>query len=602
MERFKTSLVSRERISLAAVALITIGLLAGLTKLQVFEYQELEARSERNRIRVVPVEPRRGLVYDRHGRVIIDNRPSYTVSVVPAEEVAEITLANLSALIGLDTLEIRRRIRRNLVNRYQPALVKKDVPFEVVAVLEEQATQFPGVSIQMERVRLYPDTLASESFTGYVGEVSEGDLQETQRRDLRLGGMIGKKGLERYYDPLLRGTEGTRYQEIHASGQILGPYEGRKWVDADPGTDLTLTIDIDVQKAAVDAMAGRNGAVVAMDPRTGEILAMVSVPGYNANIFSSVIPDSLWQALSGDSSTPLLNRPLTGRYPPGSTTKLVTAGAGLEEGIIAAQTTFQPCFGAMRFGNRNFHCWELGGHGTLTITGAIEKSCDVYFYQLGRKLGVDVLSDYLGKCGFGRATGVDLPNEAAGLNPNSRYYNERYGRGKWTWALVLNNAIGQGEILSTPLQLAQLYCGLANDGIVFRPHIVKRESKISGEVMTISPVVSFRLPFSPNTLAILNEGLRLVVEGEDGTARGLKNPDYSIGGKTGTAQNPHGDNHSLFVGVAPLTTPEIVVCAIVENAGHGSEVAAPVVGDVIGVYMSVRHPVSVASNAAVEER
>jgi penicillin-binding protein 2 len=322
-----------------------------------------------------------------------------------------------------------------------------------------------------------------------------------------------------------------------------------------------------------------------MDPRTGEILAMTSVPGYDANIFSSVIPDSLWQVISNDSAKPLLNRPLTGRYPPGSPLKLVTIGAGLEEGIITAETRYDPCLGGKQFGNRFFRCWKPEGHGSVVAAGAIEQSCDVYLYQLGRKIGVDLLSEYLGKCGLGRPTGVDLPNEADGLNPNSVYYNERYGKGKWSWALVLNNAIGQGEILATPLQLTQIYCGLANNGTVYRPHIVKKEVSSDGKVMTISPQVSFRLPFSQKTLAILNEGIRLVVEGDHGTARRLRNPDYRIGGKTGTSQNPHGDNHSLFIGVAPLENPEIVVCAVVENAGHGSEVAAPVVGKVIRAYM-----------------
>ncbi len=591
MERYKISHAGRERLSLVVVGLVMLLLIFGLVKLQLFGHSEFLKQSENNRIRVVPIVPRRGVVYDREGRVIIDNRPSYTISVVPAEEVKGKTLPNLARLIDLDTLEIRKRIKKNMVSRYQPTPVKKDIPFEIVAVLEEQNRDFPGVSYQMERVRQYPVGTGTEAFTGYVGEVSEEQLAKDKMYNYRLGSMIGKEGLEKYYDNVLRGKEGTAYIEVSAAGQILGPYEGRGKIKAIPGADLSLTIDLDLQRTGVEEIdTFCCGAIVAIDPRSGEILAMLSYPNYDANIFSSVIPESLWVAISNDVSHPLLNRPINGLYPPGSTTKLLTVGAGMEEGIINESTTFKPCLGGMQFGNRFFRCWYASGHGLLTAAHAIEQSCDVYMYQLGLKLGVDVLSRYFGQCGFGRVTGLDLPNESAGLNPNSDYYDTRYGKKKWTQTLVLNNAIGQGEILSTPLQLAQFYCGVVNNGLVYRPHIVKKITKPDGEVISVSPVVSFRLPFTNETLALLREGIRLVVEGERGTARNLRNKYYSIGGKTGTAQNPHGEDHSWFVGVAPLENPEIVVCAIVENAGHGSEVAAPLVGKVIRTYMDKKRP------------
>ncbi len=589
MERYQLSLSSRERISVLIVILAVVFLSGGLLKLQVLDHAELAEQSENNRIRVVPIEPRRGRVYDRNGRVIIDNRPSYTVSVVRAEEVDGVTLQNLSRLIGIDTLQIRKRIRKNMVSPYQPAPVKKDIPFEVVAQLEEQYEKFPGVSYQMERVRQYGDSLGAESYSGYVGEVSRDQLKEGAQTDLRLGSMIGKKGLEKQYDQLLRGREGTEYLEVFASGQIRGSYEGREKIGAAPGSDITLSIDFDLQKACTEVLdTFCCGAIVAMDPRTGELLAMTSYPSYDANIFSSVIPESTWQAIASDTNHPLLNRPLTGQYPPGSTVKFITVGAGLEEKLITPNSTFRPCLGGFKFGNRVFHCWDLGGHGALNAVHALERSCDIYMYQLGLKLGVNTLSEYFGKCGFGRKTGIDLPTEVAGLNPNSAYYDERYGKNKWTKALVLNNSIGQGELLTTPLQLAQFYCGMANHGVVYRPHVVTRIEHHNGHVVTILPEKSFDLPFSQATLALLNEGLRLVVEGEHGTARRLKNSLYSVGGKTGTAQNPHGLEHSWFVGVAPLENPEIVVACIIENAGHGSEVAAPVVGHVIRSYMTKR--------------
>jgi penicillin-binding protein 2 len=571
MERFKLSLASRERIGIAAVVLIFVFLAGGLVKLQVLDHSTLAAQSENNRIRVVPIIPRRGTIFDREGRVIVDNRPSYTVSVVPAEEVRGFTVPNLARLIDLDTLEIRRRINKNTVSRYQPAAVMKDIPFEIVAVLEEQHDMFPGVSYQMERVRQYADGLGGEVFTGHVNEISRDELERETRTDVRPGSMIGKKGLEKAFDRQLRGIEGTAYIEVFASGQILGPYEGRSRVDATPGADLTLTIDMDIQRACLQALdTFCCGAVVAMDPRSGEILGITSYPSYDANIFSSVISDSLWQAISTDSTHPLLNRPVSGQYPPGSTTKLITVGAGLEEGLITPNSTFKPCLGGYPFGNRVFHCWDLGGHGTLTAIHAIEESCDIFMYQLGLQLGIDGLSEYFDKCGFGYVTGIEIGGEVAGL-------------------------------IATPLQLAQFYCGLANRGVVYRPHLVKTISESLGQETIIAPQRSHVLPFSSATLDLLLESLRLVVEGENGTARSLKNDAYSIGGKTGTAQNPHGAEHSLFVGVAPMDNPEIVVCAIIENAGHGSEVAAPVVGTIIETYMAKREPdVTVAMAEAGE--
>jgi penicillin-binding protein 2 len=589
MERFKLTLSSREKIGYLAVALAFVFLAGGLIKLQVIDYSVLSAQSENNRIRVVPIVPRRGNIFDCEGRVIVDNRPSYTVSVVPSEEVPDITVPNLAQLIDVDTTEIRRRIIKNTVSRYQPAAVRKDIPFEIVAVLEEQHDRFPGVSYQMERVRRYTEGLGAEAFTGHVNEVSPEELERSEGRNLRPGSMIGKKGLERAFDRILRGIEGTDYIEVYASGQILGPYEGRPRVEAIPGSDLTLTIDIDVQRTSLHALdTFCCGAVVAIDPRTGGILAMTSYPSYNANIFSGVISDSLWNEISNDTTHPLLNRPIAGQYPPGSTTKLITVGAGLEERAITPNSTFQPCLGGYRFGDRVFHCWERGGHGALNGVHAIERSCDIYMYQLGLKLGIDPLSEYLGRSGIGTHTGIEISGELPGLNPNSDYYDRRYGRNKWTRGLVLNNSIGQGELLATPLQLAQLFCGLANRGKVYRPHLVARIDNPDGTTAETSPQLAFNLPFSDETLAILSEGMRLVVEGEKGTAKSLRNDRYTIGGKTGTAQNPHGEDHSIFVGVAPLEEPEIVVCAIIENAGHGSEVAAPVVGQIIKAYMSKR--------------
>ncbi len=587
MQRFNVSLESREKITLGIILLLFLVLAVGLIRLQVIKHQKLFELSEQNRIHVEPIIPQRGIVTDTEGRVIINNRPSYTVAVVPAEITPHVTLQNLSELLSLDTTEIKKRIKKNIISRYQPVPIKRDIPFDIFAILQEQTDRFPGVVCQVEEVRQYPKDLATETFTGYVGEVSKNDLKQSPNLNLRLGSTIGKKGLEKLHDRLLRGHEGTRYIEVTASGKLLGPYQGKSESPDTAGANLTLTIDLDLQRACAAALdTFCCGAIVAINPKNGDVLAMASFPGYDANMFSSVIPDSVWQAITNDSTHPLLNRPLNGMYPPGSTVKFVTVGAALEEGIINYNSVLKPCTGGYQFGNRFFRCWLPGGHGSLNAVHALEQSCDVFMYQLGLKLGVDLLSRYFDKCGFGKRTGIDLPGESPGLNPNSTYYNKRYGKNKWTRALVLNNSIGQGELLVTPLQLTQFYCGLANHGIVHQPRIVKSITFPDGRVVQPPPKVSFTLPFSSSTLEILKEGMRLVVEGEHGTARSIRNERYTIGGKTGTAENPHGENHSWFVGVAPLEEPEIVVCAIVENAGHGSDVAAPIVAKIIDAYMS----------------
>ncbi|MFH2050455.1 MAG: penicillin-binding protein 2 [bacterium] len=587
MKQLILTIDEREKAALLVIALVFAFLLGGLFKLQIINHETLAAQSENNRLRVIPLTPKRGIVFDREENRIIDSRPSYTVSVVPTEMVKGVTIDNLSELLELDTLQIRKRIIKNTVSYYQPAPVKRDVPFEKIAILEEQNSKFPGVIYQIDQVRCYPVGLGSEVFTGYVGEVSQGDLQSEKKENLRLGSMIGKEGIEKHYDQQLRGYEGTEYIEVSATGQILGTYDEKPEIQPTQGSDITLTIDLDLQQACSEVLdTFCCGAIVAADPRTGEILAMTSFPSYDANIFSSVIPESLWQAISNDSSHPLLNRPLKGLYPPGSTVKFVTVGAALEEGLINEFTTLQPCNGGYQFGNRFFHCWDRGGHGSLTAIHALERSCDVFMYQLGLKMGVDLLSKYFDLCGFGKKTGVDLPGEAPGLNPNSDYYNNRYGVKKWTKGLVLNLSIGQGELLVTPLHLVQFFCGLANHGIVHPPYMIKKITSADGKTTETKPQPSFNLPFSEKTMKVLLEGMRLVVQGEHGTAKGLRTKMYTQGGKTGTAQNPHGEDHSWYVGVAPLEDPEIVVCAIVENAGHGSEVAAPVVGEIIKRYMN----------------
>lgn len=577
------------RLKIAAILVILafFVIVGGLAYHQLIRHDFFQEQSESNRIRIQPIIPKRGLIYDRHMRVIADNRLSFTVSIVPFERVKGVTIPKLSDLLGVDSLSIEKRARTNFVSQYIPSPVKRGLGTDVISILEERGKYYPGITYSAESVRRYSGDISAETFVGYIGEISPEEIKSELRRDYRLGSLIGKKGIEKTYDRLLRGLEGTEFIEVSAKGQIVGSYEGKEKIPAVPGSDLVLTIDKDLQQYIIANFDSLRccGAVVAIDPRNGEMLALASFPHFDPNIFSDVIPPDIWQEIVSDTNHPLLNRPLAGLYPPGSTTKLITAGAALELGVITEDYLLKPCFGGMQFGNRYFRCWDPGGHGKLNVYHAIEQSCDVFFYQLGQLMGVDGWSQFAGKCGFGGKTGIDIPGEVSGIVPSSEYYDKIYGPRNWSRLLVLNLAIGQGEFTITPLQLAQFYCGLANDGRVFRPHLLREIVFPNGDAEQIRPAVSFTLPFSRNTVNVLKKSLELVVHGEHGTARALRDDVVRISGKTGTAQNPHGEDHSWFAGFAPSGSPQIVVVALVENAGHGSESAAPLVGKIIKYYL-----------------
>jgi penicillin-binding protein 2 len=343
---------------------------------------------------------------------------------------------------------------------------------------------------------------------------------------------------------------------------------------------------------------------VAIDPNNGEILAFVSVPAFDANMFAGVLRKKDWDRLVSDPHKPLLNRIIKGEYPPASTYKLIVAGAGLEEGIIEADTKFASCTGGYRFGNRVFKCWNLSGHGKLGVIDAIIQSCDVYFYQMGQKLGLEKFAEYSRKCGFGSLTGIDVPGEMDGLVPDKDWYDRKLGKGKWPISVIINLSIGQGEVLTTPLQLANFYAALANGGTLYKPHLMRMafndKDTTHYKVETIS-----HLPFSDSTMAILKEAAVGVLYDERGTARGSKIKGIKFGGKTGTAQNPHGNEHALFCAFAPLENPVIAVACIAENAGHGSEAAAPIVSKMIYHYLEkhglIPDPDSVQNIAQAKE-
>jgi penicillin-binding protein 2 len=573
------------RLTLALVIFCSLIITIKLFAIQVFATGYYRKASIDNSVRIVPIKAPRGVILDKDSQVIVQNRPSYSVYLVP-HDVPDIDAASalLAEMLKMDETYLKEIIAAGWKGRFQPIRLKRDVDFKTISVLEEHSLDVPGLVFQVEPTRLYPDSGYGSHLYGYVGEVSENEL-EAGKEKYNKGDIIGKKGLERYYNNYLKGRDGVLYLEVSAKGRILGKYPYKNEMPPVTGSTLILNVDWDLQKYAESLLFQKGqGAVVAIDVSNGDVLAIASSPDYDANLFSGVVPPEKWAQIMADSTFPLLNRAVQGVYPPGSTFKVFTAAMGLYYGKVAEEKNFDICRGQKKFGNRVFKCWRAGGHGRLDLHGAIVQSCDIYFYQLGLACGMELFGQFMPKCRLGQLTGVDIPGEKSGLSPSIEYFNERYGKNGWTKYLINNLAIGQGEILVTPIQMAVLYAALANGGTIYKPHIVHKiidENNVETEIL---PEKLATLPISDENLHIIVDALSGVVGEEHGTANWMKIQGMTIAGKTGTAQNPHGDDHAWFVCFAPADNPKIAVAVIVENAGHGSSIAAPIARDIIKFY------------------
>lgn len=581
---------------------VIILMLAGrLFFLQVVKGNYYSRISEENRIRPLILPTSRGEVTDRNDRVIATNRPSYTVSLIPYE-ISEVfperrpsepegtstsLVEKLASCLNLDAVSLEEKIRSNWFRGYQPIRLKKDVDFNTVCIIEEQNEDLPGVIYQVEPVRKYLEGGWVGHVLGYVNELTREELSEAaSRKGFRPGGVVGRKGIEKSYDDLLRGEDGITFLEVTARGKILGPLKERKPDLPAKGSDIKLTIDLNLQAAAESALKEHgSAAVVALDPRNGEILALVSKPGLDANLFAGAMSTEEWNDILENPLRPLLTRPIQATYPPASTMKLLIAGIALEKKLAGRNTFLSPCTGSFHFGRRDFGCWRPEGHGRLNLEDAIIHSCDVYFYQLGLKVGLEKWSNYAQMCGLGRATGIDVPDETKGLVPTLDYYRKKHGRVQWIKNLIINLAIGQGEILTTPLQVAVFFGGLAGDGTLYKPYLVKQIVSPEGRLISTQPQVNGSLPFSSATLDVLKRAMIGVVNDPGGTGVLARIPDVVVAGKTGTAQNPHGEDHAWFVGFAPASDPQIVVVVLIENVGHGGTFAAPVAREIIQTYL-----------------
>ncbi|MGE5802431.1 MAG: penicillin-binding protein 2 [Gemmatimonadota bacterium] len=581
MNAFHPYLLDR-RLGMARTAVwIVLGIIIiSFFRTQILGHGKYQLQSETNRLRPIPLPAPRGVIYDRNGRVLAENVPGYTVSLLPGPEPSlRATLARIATIANIDSIEIERVLQRARKAPYQPALVLGDAPFSVVSALEERRVAIPGLLIQAEPKRTYPDTAIVAHLIGYVGEVTESERATKRFAQVRLGGLVGKDGLEREYDDTLRGSEGVRFVEVSARGQMVREAEAAANLAPVPGTDLHTTIDLDLQKYISETFpAGQRGAVLALNPNTGEVLALFSAPGFDPNAFVGGISAPYWRALNESAARPLLDRAIQARYPPGSTWKLAVAAMALKRGIAGPRTHMPiPCRGGLQYGNRFFRCWEAHGHGDLNLMDAIAQSCDVYFYQLGIKLGVSSLLEDANAWGFRGRTGIDLPGEIPSEFPTGpEYYDRLYGPRRWTSAVALNLAIGQGENAQTLIQMVRLFQQLASDGRMRTPFVVRSTRAPSTEAAS--------LDLTPDQIAVLRRAMISVVE--QGTGRVGRLAALQIAGKTGTAQNSHGPDHGWFIAFGPAEKPEIVVGAIVEFSRHGTAVA-PMVARTIAHYLGI---------------
>ncbi len=565
-------------VSYLSVALV-VTLLVGFWKLQVVQSGHFADLAERNRIRYIPIIAPRGAMLDREGRVLVDSYPSFSILLLRDEpKLLEKSLPQIEEGLGITKEDLQQQLdAAKLEPKFQPIVIKPAASQGDIAFVESHRADLPVLELMMVQRRRYPHDDMLASAIGYVGEVSVQDMEKSDGH-YRPGDIVGKAGLEHEYNETLEGTDGMRRVVVNSVGKAMRTLED---VEALPGKPIQLTIDYDLQSIAEADFANKEGALIAMDARTGEVLAMVSRPTFDPNDFAVRIPASEWARLNTDPQTPLLNRAIQAQLAPGSVFKVVMATAMLESKAIPANYTVY-CPGYATFYGRVFHCDHA--HGEVDLHKGIVASCDVYFYNVGKLLGIDRISTYATGLGLGQRTGIDLPGEEPGLVP-SEEWSERVNHHKWYPGSTISVAIGQGAVTATPVQLARMIAGIANGGTLIRPHFLKNATDVK----------SASFPLSEDTVEQVTDGMWGVVNEPNGTTEErvkLQNIDFS--GKTGTAQVESFDlQHKLgkklkengwFVGFAPRRNPEIVVAVLVQSGGWGSTSAAPIVRDVVKAY------------------
>ena len=564
--------------NLLILVVFTLFLILGfrLYQLQVVDYNRLAGIAEANRIRVVSQVAPRGIIYDRSGQIIVDNKSQYNVNLIPFEVANNDSIYSLlSDILNIPESEIHRRVKKNWRGRFLPLRIAEDIDFETLTELEERRLELPGIMYSLEPIRSFPSPANLSHVLGYLREIDSDDLKMIKDYGYRPGDLIGWKGVEREYESILRGNRGFDYVQVNVYGQEVGKVQDRHSVESQFGNDLHLTIDIGLQAYTEQLLEEKKGAVVVMDAETGEILSIVSKPDYSPGLFSGIVKPDVWNGLLNDSDRPLYNRVSQGTYPPGSIFKIISVVASLEDNILDPETTVR-CRGVYRLGRRDFKCWKLSGHGRMNLFEAVVNSCNVYFYSLIRKMDLNLWAAYARKFRFGELTMVDLYGESEGVVPDESFLDEKYGNGSWTEGNKLNLVIGQGDLLVTPLQVVRFAGALATHGKLKTPHLgLKYRERATNrfQQLTYSSADSIQ-DVSASSWEFIEKAMYDVVNSKTGTGRAARVRGLNVYGKTGTAQNPHGESHSWFVGYSKDGHRVLAITVLIEHGGSGGGEAA----------------------------
>jgi penicillin-binding protein 2 len=540
--------------------------------LQVLEGGRFNDASEKNRVRIRPVAAPRGILFDRNGAPLVDNRPAFTLSLIPRElDDRDAVLGRVSALLQIPYQDLLDAVARVPADSFLPVRVRRGLSLDDVARIEEWKIELPGVIIEVEPQRAYPTSRFAAHLLGYVREANDEQLKQGK---YRRGDMVGQNGLERLLDEHLRGRDGGERIEVDAMGR---PVRVLHHTEPDPGAQVVTTVDRRIQEAAEAAMEGKAGAIVVMDPRNGDVLALVSTPAFQIDRFTGTIDRKAWAQLVQDPTHPFLNRAIQSQYAPGSVFKTVVTAAGLQEGTLTPMDRVH-CTGEFRLGGHLFKDWKEGGHGTVDLHRAMAQSCNVFFYTAGLKVGPAAITKYATAFGFGAPTKIDLPGEKFGFVPRPKI---RRGKEVWQGGDIVNMSIGQGTVLVTPMQVARFMGAVANGGVLWKPRLVQRVERADRQVLwSDAGSVTGHVELSPAVWAFLRRSLWAVVN-EGGTGAAARIPGVDIAGKTGTAQTianskaSKGEDHAWFAAFAPVNDPQVVVVVFVERGGKGGQVAAP---------------------------
>ena len=551
--------------------------------LQIYRYDKYRQKADYNRIRMVTTPAPRGQLLDRHGKILAGNRSDFTISVIKGEmgSVGK-GLNNIGNYLNMSGSTLEKNLKKYYRGRFIPAVVARGISIEQLSLLTEYKRDLPGVIYSKFPVRMYPEETGkiAAHILGYLREINSYELQMYKESGYSPGDFIGTSGLEKQYESYLKGEKGHMYLQVDALGREVGKVYDREPMLAKPGDDLRLTIDSNLQQLAESLLAGKTGSIVVLGAQNGEVLALANKPDFRPDDFAGYISQDEWDKYVTNTSKPLLNRAVQGLYPPGSLFKLITAITAMETGVLDPYWTIE-CTGAYYYGDRSFGCWKPEGHRLVNLSKAMTESCNVYFYQLIHRIKLDDWCHYAGLFGFGNKTGIDLPVEKTGIIPNILYMDQKYGKRKWTRGYLLNIAIGQGDVLVTPLQLAKFASVLATKGRMLKPFLVMNESTGIEKKETL-------IDLNNSTWNSIHRMMSKVMNTNKGTAYSsrIEDPSIKFYGKTGTAQNPHGEPHAWFMGFAIKGGSIISISIIVEHGGTGGEIAAPMAKKIVESFYS----------------